>query len=108
METINMLGLAKVLETFGLLGLVILLWWLDMKKVYKVLDQYKHDMDEIRTMYERNVSLTKDYHSVASDLREVVILNTQAMTRISDEIRQNEFCPMQRVEKKKVYRAEGG
>ena len=104
METINLVGYFEVFKNFGLIGLIIVLWWIDQKKVYKILDIYKADMAEQRRMYESNVSLVKDYHSVASDLRDVVIINTQAMTKLSEEIRQNEFCPMQRVDKKKVIK----
>jgi len=102
METINLVGLFEVFKSFGVVGLVIVLWWVDSKKVYKILDKYKADMAEQRRMYESNVSLVKDYQSVASDLKEIVILNTQTITQLSEEIRQNEFCPMQRVSKKKV------
>ena len=107
METINLVGYFEVFKNFGLIGLIIVLWWIDQKKVYKILEKYKTDMAEQRRMYESNVSLVKDYHSVASDLRDVVIINTQAMTKLSEEIRQNEFCPMQRVDKKKVIKGVG-
>jgi len=107
METINLVGLFEVFKSFGVVGLVIVLWWVDSKKVYKILDKYKADMAEQRRMYESNVSLVKDYQSVASDLKEIVILNTQTITQLSEEIRQNEFCPMQRVSKKKVIQGGG-
>ena len=102
METINLIGFFEIFKNFGLVGLIIVLWWMDQKKVYKILDKYKADMAEQRRMYESNVSLVKDYQSVAGDLKDVVIINTQAMTTLSEQIRQNEFCPMQRVNKKKV------
>jgi aspartate/glutamate racemase len=53
-------------------------------------------------MYEKNVSLVKDYHSVAGDLREVVMMSTQTMTRLADEIRQNQYCPLIRIDKKQI------
>ena len=108
MDTISLVGYLEVFKNFGLIGLIVVLWWIDQKKVYKILDKYKTDMAEQRRMYESNVSLVKDYHSVASDLKDVVIVNTQAMTKLGEEIRQNEFCPMQRVNKKKVIKAVGG
>ena len=101
METINLVGYFEVFKNFGLIGLVIVLWWVDQKKVYKILDKYKADMAEQRRMYESNVSLVKDYHSIAADLKDIVILNTRTITTLSEEIRQNEFCPMQRVKKEK-------
>lgn len=86
MEPVGMLGVFEVMGQAGILGLIILLWWIDTKKIYKVLDRYKRDMDEQRMMYEKNVSLVKDYHSVANDLKDVVILNTQAMTKLVDRV----------------------
>lgn len=105
METITLVGLFEVFKSFGVVGLVIVLWWIDSKKVYKILEKYKEDMAEQRRMYESNVSLVKDYESIASDFKDLVIVNTQAITALSGEIRQNEYCPMQRVDKKKVIKA---
>jgi hypothetical protein len=110
-------SLATVLDVIvvkiGPLGLVIYLWWHGNRRqdelireyredVGRILDQYKEDMAALRKMYESNVSLVEDYHSVAGDLKDVVILVTQQMTTVATEIRQNEFCPMVRVDKKKV------
>jgi hypothetical protein len=50
------------------------------------MDRYAADMKEMRDMYLTNASLVKRYEEVAGDLREVVILNTQAMTRLVDRI----------------------
>ncbi len=92
----------KILADFGTIGIVIFLWWQDSKRYDAILKEYKKDMDEQRTMYEKNVSLVKDYNSVAADLREVVIMSTQTMTRLSDDIRQNQYCPMVRIDKKRI------
>lgn len=86
MQPIGMFGIFEVLGQAGILGLIIVLWWVDMKKIYKILDRYKRDMDEQRMMYERNVSLVKDYYSLGSDLKDVVILNTEAMTKLIDHV----------------------
>ena len=107
MESIGLVGLFEIIKNFGIVGLVIMLWWLDQKKVYKILDKYTTDMAEQRRMYESNVSLVKDYESIAGDLKDMVIITTQAITKLSDEIRQNEYCPMQRVNKKKVIKEAG-
>ena len=104
METISLIGYLEIFKNFGLIGLVIVLWWMDSKRFTKILDRYKADMAEQRRMYESNVSLVKDYESIASDLKDIVIVNTQAMTTLSLEIRQNEYCPLQRVNKKKVIK----
>ena len=109
METLGLVDYFQILRTFGVVGLIIVLWWADSKRFSKILASYKEDMTEQRRMYESNVSLVKDYQSVAGDLKDVVILNTQALTKLSEEIRQNEYCPLLRVDKKKVIKgARGG
>jgi hypothetical protein len=104
----------KLLESgiqFGLSGLVLVLWFLtDRSKaklmqqyhedMTKVLARYENDMKEIRHMYESNVKLVHAYDSVAKDLKDVVIINTQAMTKLTDDIRSNQFCPKVRLEKR--------
>ena len=57
MEGINLAGLLGMLKEFGIVGLVIILWWVDSKKIYKILDRYKADVTEARRMYESNVTL---------------------------------------------------
>lgn len=49
-------------------------------------------------MYENNVKLVRDYESVARDLKEVVVLNCQAMQKVCDKIDLNQFCPIVRRE----------
>lgn len=87
MEYLTVLGIFKVLGEVGVLGLIIVLWWIDTKKIYKILEQYKSDMDEHRMMYQRNVSLVRDYHLVATDLKDVVILNTEAITKLAERLK---------------------
>jgi len=100
MESINLAGLFEIFGSFGIVGLIVVLWWFDQKKVWKVLNQYKADMAEQRRMYENNVKLVQGYESLARDLKDVVIMNTQAMQKITDSVNSNQFCPMIRLEKK--------
>jgi len=95
-------AILKILADFGTVGLVIYLWWSDNKRVWAVLEQYKKDMDEQREMYRANVSLCKDFSSVATDLKSIVILNTQQMQRVADDIKANQFCPLVRVDEQKI------
>ncbi|MCG8553588.1 MAG: hypothetical protein MI799_24555 [Desulfobacterales bacterium] len=90
----------KILEAvlgLGPIGLVLVFWYFGQQKtdeiqrraderVQKVMDRYAADMKEMRDMYLTNASLVKRYEEVAGDLKEVVILNTQAMTRLVDRI----------------------
>lgn len=56
--------------------------------------------EKVVKMYEDNVTLVKDYSKLATDLHDVVIMNTQAMTQLIGSIRTNQYCPAVRLEKK--------
>jgi len=99
MEGVSLHLLMEVFKTFGFAGLVMMVWWVDSKNIRKILESYKEDVAEIRRMYENNVELVKDYRGLARDLKEVVIMNTQAVTHLADDIEKNQFCPMVRLEK---------
>lgn len=97
METIGYFSTLKLLGNFGVLGLVIFLWWYDnrqtrkiiechKKDLSKILDRYENDMTEMREMYKSNVALVKDYESIAGDLKDVVLLNIREMTEMKAEI----------------------
>ena len=57
-------------------------WLLAMTLAYS----HKKRFESVVRMYENNVDLVKKYEDVASDLREVVIMNTQTITRLVDRI----------------------
>jgi hypothetical protein len=107
MDTINLAGLFEIFGSFGIVGLIVVLWWFDQKKVWKVLEQFKQDMAEQRRMYKNNVKLVQGYESLARDLKDVVIMNTTAMQKMTDAINTNQFCPMVRLEKK-AHGKQGG
>jgi hypothetical protein len=111
MDSLNVTGLITAFTAFGPVGLIAMIWYFDMRALRKqhdahkeevssILASYKEDMAEVRRMYENNVKLVQGYEGLAKDLKDIVILNTQKMTHVSDQIDQNQYCPMQRVEKK--------
>ncbi len=114
MDTLISFGhLAGLLKAYGPFGIVVVIWYIDVRQLRKMAEQYRADMtqvmnrhekfmEEIRRMYESNVKLVDAYEDLASDLKDVVIMNTQAMTRVCDDISQNQFCPALRVDKKTV------
>jgi hypothetical protein len=102
MDPLSVSSILKIVSDFGLVGLIIFLWWSDAKRERIILDQYKRDMDEQRKMYESNASLCRDFSSIARDLRDIVTLNIQKMTQVEDAVRQNQFCPLVRVDLKKA------
>jgi len=99
MEGINLTWLLGLLKEFGIVGLVIVLWWIDSKKVYKILDRYKADVTEARRMYESNVKLVRAYENLAGDLKDIIVMNTQTMTKLADSINTNQYCPQVRLQK---------
>ncbi len=110
---INLGQLAGVLSAYGPIGLLVVIWYVDIrmmrkmvadhrKETTKILSEHRQYMDDLRRMYENNVELVKTCERLATDLHETVIMNTQAMQRLADDINRNQFCPLQRVEKREV------
>lgn len=95
MESILALdGAAKALGFFlgfGPIGALFLIWYFDRAQVNRVLQQYREEALEQRRMYEANVELVKRYSELAGDLKDVITLNTTAMTRLVDRI-DREVC----------------
>ena len=104
MESFSVVSVLDIASKFGTVGIIIFLWWHSDRRYGEVLRRYKEDMDEQRRMYESNVSLVNDYHSIARDLSEVVIMATQTMATLTTEVRTNQYCPMVRIEKTKIVR----
>lgn len=107
MDGIGFLKIIEVLSQFGLPGVLLVIWFYSDRArdrqlnayrddMTRVLGGYKNDMGEIRRMYESNVALVKAYESIARDLKDVVILNTRATTRLDEGMRSNLWCPVSR------------
>lgn len=56
--------------------------------------------ESVVRMYERNVELVKSYDGLSHDLKDIIMLNTQAVTKACKDIETNQFCPAVRLEKK--------
>jgi hypothetical protein len=52
-----------------------------------------------RRRYESNVRLVEDYNSISGDLKDVVMLNTQTISTLIEDIRTNQYCPQVRLKK---------
>jgi len=113
MDSFSLGTILKILGDFGIVGLVIFMWWADNKRIWEaiekhaadmkiIMDRYQRDMDEQREMYRSNASLCRDFSEIAKDLRDIVTLNIQTMTRVDDGVRENQFCPMVRIDLKKA------
>jgi len=71
---------------FGPMGVVMIIWWCDRRDIKSILAQYKNDMDNHWLMYEKNVSLVKDYEKIAESLQTLVVTNTSAITKLYERI----------------------
>jgi len=83
--------LLLVLLGLGPTGLIIVVWYVDKRQTDAIMRQYREDMIEQRRMYENNVELVRRYDEVASDLKEIIILNSTAMQKLVDRI-DKEVC----------------
>ncbi len=63
------------------------------------LQQAREHQSELREMYENNVLLVEQTQNIATSLQTTVVRNTEALTRLAVEISQNQYCPLNRLEK---------
>lgn len=109
-EQLGFLKLLEMFSQFGLAGVILVIWYKSDRSrersqqsyqntIREILDQYQQDMGEQRRMYENNVELVRSYQGLATDLKDVVIMNTQSMMHLGEAITHNQFCPMVRLKK---------
>jgi hypothetical protein len=53
-------------------------------------------LTQVTKMYLDNVELVKNYLKLADGLHDLIILNTQTITRLCDKVEGNQYCPMVR------------
>lgn len=105
------LKLIEMFSQFGLAGVILIIWYKSDRSRERALQKYREDMttvlhqhegymQEMRRMYEDNVKLVHGYEMLATDLKDVVLLNTQSVTHLGEAISHNQFCPMVRLEKR--------
>ena len=122
MEQFGASLLVDFLKAFGITGMVFIIWYFgdktnqrtlqsyreDMAKVQaenreemlKILKQYQADMADQRRMYENNAELVRQVISLATDQKDLIIMNTRGFTQLIDDVRGKQYCPMVRLEKK--------
>ncbi len=98
------------LTPMGLVLLIVVFWLLEDRRRRADLALYRQDMDRIlkaygddlrltTSYYKDNVKLVAGYQSLATGLRDQVVLNTQVMQRMVDAICTNQYCPLGRISK---------
>lgn len=94
--------LGQVLQAYGPFGIIVVVWYFDRRDFARQIQKQERYMTEIRQMYENNVELVKSYRNIAGDLKDIIVMNTEIITKQTAAITQNQFCPGLRVEKKQV------
>ena len=99
MDGVTVRMLFDLAANLGLPGVVLVMWYLSDRRTERLLRQYENDMREQRQMYIDSVKLVKQYASLSDDLKDIVIMNTQAWQQAQDAIAGNQFCPGVRLKK---------
>ncbi len=105
----------KLAASFGIPGIIFIVWYFSEKSHERTLHAYREDtlrqqkefqdgLAEVRRMYEDNIELVRAYSSLASDQKDVLMMNAHGFTRLSDRIDTNQFCPMVRLKKQAAGR----
>lgn len=108
----------SIVSNFGVPGIIFVIWWFSSKDQEKIIRQYRDDtkrmqetaasaLAEMRKLYDNNVDLVRRYIDLSGDLKEVVIMNTQAWQRCHDAINGNQFCPNVRLKKAAIGDQQG-
>lgn len=107
----------KIASSFGIPGIIFVVWYFSERSHERTLQAYREDtlrqqkvfqdgLAEVRRMYEENIELVRAYSDLASDQKEVLIMNAQGFARLSDQIGLNQFCPMVRLKKQATGKEE--
>jgi len=99
MDGFGLSHILPIISSFGLPGLVLIMWYFSEKSHERTLAQYRDDMLEQRQMYKDNVELVKSYQKIDESYQDVIIMNANASTKLSADIRSNQYCPMIRLNK---------
>jgi hypothetical protein len=102
--------IVDLVSGFGIPGIILIIWYFSEKAhdktlknyredIHRTLVQYHEEMIEQRRMYENNVELVKRFIELSGDLKDIVVLNTQMLTGVKDDINKNQFCPAVRLKK---------
>ena len=87
---------AVIVQSGGPWAIVFFLWWWSVKESKRQEDRFM----ATKRMYESNVRLVEKFEEISSDQKDIIVLNTQTLQRLSDQITQNQYCPHVRIEKK--------
>ena len=78
-------------------GLVLVLSWLYQRQIDRILretrdrhqellDQYQQHFESVKRMYENNAELLKRHIRLSEDMKDVLVMNTQAFTALKEAV----------------------
>lgn len=100
-EAQGVVSIIEILSNLGIPGALLFVWYVNDKRYQQVLSQYQQHFDELRKMYKEATKLNESYSDLARSLKDVVVLNTTVISELRDDIRTNQFCPMNRIPEEK-------
>lgn len=73
-----------------LITIIIVMWMANehTKQINRILERYKDDINTVREMYVKNVSLVKKYETMADDQQDVMMLVTTKLTAVTERLYQ--------------------
>ena len=105
----QIVSLGAALQIGGPILAVLVIWWIDRRDIQKILKMntelmiaYREDtvkaMQLFENKYDNNILLVKSWERMSMDQKDVIITNTQALTRLADTLKYNRLCPNIKVE----------
>jgi hypothetical protein len=85
----SLIALAKMITSWPVISVLFLMiigpWVMSLT----IAEGYRKRFEQVVRMYESNVRLVEKYENLAVDLKDVVMMNTEAMTHLVDIIKAN-------------------
>nr|BDD47312.1 hypothetical protein 15 [bacterium] len=67
-------------------------WMLSLALAYS----HRKRFEAVVKMYESNVKLVDGYETLAGDLKDVIVMNAETFSALTEAIKHNQFCPIVR------------
>lgn len=94
----SLINLLQMLTEWPVLSVVFLLIIGPWVMSILIAAGYRKRFEAVVDMYESNVRLVEKYEKIASDLKDVVMVNTSTFATLTEAIKHNQFCPIVRKE----------
>lgn len=84
----SLVSLVKMFSSWPVVGLLFVVivgpWMVSLM----LAERYRRRFEAVVRMYESNVMLVKNYEMISRDMKDIVIMNTTAVTSLTEVIRQ--------------------